>query len=419
MRHTYLFVSCLPECKRWLIRFSSLFLFAVVPALTGCRQAAGPSLSNAKASASDSQKDSSLPLQPDNRAGDSNRVRAVFAAFEGSRINLYASDLDGSNSKLLLSEETPFTKSLAPVHYAIKARVSPGRQSIAFMCPSRGDTSVYLIDAQGQNKRKLFDNTESFDWSPDGKKIVYSLAHRTESNPLAGRPLWDPGFEWRIFDTQTGESELIGSPPDHLQTLGAWVDDKRIIFISNSVDALYLMVLDVSTKLTVANKLMDGDRHIWGISTNANTGRTIVSILPGLFSKRVCDIYELTSSWRLGRHLVAIHNGESTGLAWNGNNEILFSTLRLGSKWTGTGYPRALSVRKYNLTTRRNEPVLNDVGKAAYRVEGIVEGKALIVSVENVSQSTHLVLQARRLDGSHPVPLVSSEKGVAWIGWLQ
>ena len=63
--------------------------------------------------------------------------------------------------------------------------------------------------------------------------------------------------------------------------------------------------------------------------------------------------------------------------------------------------------------------MLNDVGTGAYRVEGIVEGKALIVSVENVGQSPHYVLQARRLDGSHPVPLVSSEKGVAFIGWLK
>lgn len=95
------------------------------------------------------------------------------------------------------------------------------------------------------------------------------------------------------------------------------------------------------------------------------------------------------------------------------------TSYRLGSNWTGTQYPRALSVRKYNLITRRNEPVLNDVGKGAYRVEGTVEGKALIVSVENVNQSPRYVLQARRLDGSHPVPLTLSEKGVAFIGWLR
>jgi hypothetical protein len=421
MRHKHLFVNCLPESKRGMERFSSLVLFAVVLALAGCKQAASPSLSNAKASASDSQKDSASSPQPANRTGDNNRIRAVFAVFEGSRINLYASDLDGSNRKLLVSEETPFTNGLAPVHYAIKARVSPGRHSIAFMCHSQGDTSVYLIDAEGQNKRKLFDNADAFDWSPDGKKIVYSVLPRSEeSNGFVGRPSWDPGFEWRICDTQTGESELISSPQDRIQKEGAWIEENHIIIISNSTAALYLLVLDLSTIRTTENKLLDGFRQITNISANTTTGRTIVSILPDLLTgKQACDIYELTSSWGLGRRLVAIRNGESTGLAWNGNDEILFSTLILGQKLARAGYHRVLSVSKYNLISKRNEPVLKDVGTEGYRVEGTVAGKALVVSAENVRQSPRYVLQVRRLDGSHPVPLVSSEKGVAFIGWLK
>jgi hypothetical protein len=420
MRHKHRFVNCLPESKRGLARFPPFVLFAVLLALAGCKQATSPSLSNAKASASDSQKDSASSPQPP-ITGDNNRIRAVFADFEGSRINLYASDLDGSNRKLLVSEETPFTNSLAPMHYAIRARVSPDRHSIAFISPSQGDNSVYLIDGEGQNKRKLFDNAYAFDWSPTGKKIVYSVLHRTEqSDGFVGRPSWDPGFEWRVFDTQTGENELIASPQDRLQRFGAWIDHNHIIFISNSTSALYLLVLDLNTKRAAENKLLDGYRQITNISANTETGRTVVSILPELLSgKQACDIYELTSSWRLGRRLVAIRNGESTGLAWNGNDEIFFSTLRFGGKLQRAGYQRSLSVSKYNIISRRNQPVLNDVGKGAYRVEGTVEGKALIVSVENVNKSPRYVLQARRLDGSHPVPLISSEKGVAFIGWLR
>ena len=101
-------------------------------------------------------------------------VRAAFTVFDGNKINVYSSKPDGSDRKLIISEETELPNARA--FDAIRATISPAGDWIAYMIPARtGWSPVYVIGSDGQNKRKVLDKAIDFHWTPDGKNILYSL----------------------------------------------------------------------------------------------------------------------------------------------------------------------------------------------------------------------------------------------------
>jgi hypothetical protein len=280
----------------------------------------------------------------------------------------------------------------------------------SIMTPAKKDRSVFLIDANGQNRRKLINQAIDFYWCPDGNSLLYSWQNYVppEVAELAGRPFRDPGYEWHVVDIASGRDDILIPAPKFCGRFLCWADRRHPLFESMSAFALFLMTFDLDTKKT--NEIVmrtSGYGHFEGAATSPG-GRTVLSISPPLLSGRTAgDIYELTSAFQLGRHLVSIRDGEAECLMWNGDREVFFSQQIV-----------IPSIYKYDLDAGRKQLVLQGSGDEGLHLKGLLEGSGLIVLDEGRTRSPRYMLEVRQLDGSRPIPLISGEKQPGYYGWV-
>ncbi len=119
-----------------------------------------------------------------------------------------------TNAKTL--EQTAITD-LAGFTYMV---LSPDNRHIAYVQIEEGDQpplgSAYLVDADGQNRRRLTDNpVASLYWSPDGRKLaVLTLAVRGDGSTAKAGGLAAPLpqeilFRWLIYNLDTDTLEIL------------------------------------------------------------------------------------------------------------------------------------------------------------------------------------------------------------------
>jgi dipeptidyl aminopeptidase/acylaminoacyl peptidase len=261
--------------------------------LPGCSRVETSTDSTAAASPSRSPVGS-----PETDRANLDQIRLVFAAYDGPTVNLYTSDTDGSNREVILSENVT-GPSFVPAGSAIRVRVSPDRRSLAVSTPGSGYSAVYEMDADGRNKRKLVDRAVDFHWSPDGKKIIYlkNLPPHPPDNPLAGGPIDDPSYEWRLLDLQSAKDDLLTGQQDACGEFRCWTSADYVLFNGTGASANYqsVTVLELATrKLEVHNEW----RVLANRTTTVDEHRGLVfAPLRGLKQQ---GLYELTPEARLG-----------------------------------------------------------------------------------------------------------------------
>ena len=356
--------------------------------------------------------------------------RAVFAVVEGLKMNIYSSKEDGTDRKLILSQDISEPNTRARPFTVIDIKVSPARNLIAYKFPPAENytvsapASVLLIDSLGQNKKKILDNVETFSWSRNGKKIVYSTATPRFDNPNAGVSFSSPGAEWHIFDIANSKDVVIAKPEQQYHSLGSWVNENKFIFISTNIYGSELVLYDSSTQKSEKIKLPNGYTQVAGISTNPSGSKTIVSLLPENYGINYsCDFYELETNGKLGKHFIADKNYSCEGIAWNGDDEVYYGKGTgpkgniLTSETNESGYYVLLSVYKYNFKAEKGGPVLISDGKEVYRFQDVLENQGFVVSNESNKRTPNYILEMRKLDGSNPQQLFTSDKEMLFMDW--
>ena len=110
---------------------------------------------------------------------------------------------------------------------------SPDGKTIAFACRWEGDNAIYVVDAEGDEPRKVYDQKGACEprWSPDGKRMLYETeTHIAGVNPDGTKNRlvtwfggvqrygqWSPDAKWIIFcqgPSERGPWELyrVASP---------------------------------------------------------------------------------------------------------------------------------------------------------------------------------------------------------------
>lgn len=351
--------------------------------------------------------------------------RAVFAVVEGLKMNIYSSKEDGTARKFLLSQDISESNTRARPFTVIDIKVSPTGNIIAYKFPP---ASVFLIDSQGQNKKKILDNVETFSWSRDGKKIIYPTAtprlDNRFDNPNAGISVSWPGAEWHIFDIESSKDTIIAKPEQQFHSLGSWINENKFVFISTNVYGSELILYDSVTQKSEKIKLPERYTQVREVSTNPSGSKTVVSLMPeGYGINYSCDFYEIQISGKLGDHLIADKNYSCEGVAWNGDNEFYYGKGTgpkgtISTSETGeSGYYVLLSVYKYNFNTGKDEPVLKSDGKEVYRFQDVLENQGFVVSNESNKRTPKYILEMRKPDGSNPRQLFTSDKEMLFIDW--
>lgn len=118
-----------------------------------------------------------------------------------------------------------------------------GTGEIAYAMIENRIAQIYLVNADGTNIRQITNDVNgacNFDWSPDGKQLVYASPCGTKSWQYSGAGL-------RIFDLETGDSRsLLETPRGEFDP--AWSPDgKKIAFTSMRDGTWQIYVIDLET----------------------------------------------------------------------------------------------------------------------------------------------------------------------------
>jgi serine/threonine protein kinase len=127
-------------------------------------------------------------------------------AADGSRLGYVFKGLDGYGIRVR-DMKTSMEKTLVQSQQDMRARISPDGTTVAYNLTNREvETTIYVISSSGGDSRKLCDTCGLlYDWSPDGKKLVYR----------SGRPM-----RFSTIDIATGQSTVILADSNH-QIYGA------------------------------------------------------------------------------------------------------------------------------------------------------------------------------------------------------
>lgn len=361
---------------------------------------------------------------------DSNNrdVRAAFAKFEGSKINVYSSSLDGKDSRLILSEETDLNG--ARPFAAIRAEISPKGDRLVYTIPSKlGNTPIYIVNGDGSEKRKILDKAEHFKWLPNGKEILFSIQPLSALDDFAGQgqPLWTVGAHWFILNLATGLTKKVAGSRNHFHGVRLWAREKEAVFQTSSLFDTWLHRYDVRSKKKLkSSKVLGFGPQLADLTSNQKGTRTVGSVLPqGYAVQNSCNLYSLTKQLTLGRRLVASPEYHCQNLFWNGNDQIFynkgtgpFGRIRM-TEASESGHYILMSVYRFDFKSHKETPVLLSSGKEVYRLQQVLSNRAIVVSNEAQSRLPKHILEVRDIDGQNPVELSSSDREMWLIGWLR
>ena len=134
-----------------------------------------------------------------------------------------------------------------------RATWSPDGSQIAFVSQRDGDVAIWIMDADGDNKRKLVQGREA-SWSPDGKRIAFTSGHFDGNDEIYVIDV-DGSNRRRLTDQKKFDWFPVWSP-----------SGDRLLFCSERFGGQELMVADAEggkqTRITVAEATFERE-PVW------------------------------------------------------------------------------------------------------------------------------------------------------------
>jgi TolB protein len=164
--------------------------------------------------------------------------RSIYEKKDGQwqkkRLGIYVMDADGSNVRLLLEDKTEFPT------------WSPDGSKIAYYSCQPLPQSVWVMDANGENREKIYRWGQAPDWSPNGNKIVFVSDQDSWKN-------WKSNDIFVINSDGTNLQRLTKpGPQDHWSP--RWSPDgAKIVFADKDEWDIYVMNADGSNIQAITN----------------------------------------------------------------------------------------------------------------------------------------------------------------------
>ncbi|MCW8866422.1 MAG: hypothetical protein OQK09_14340 [Colwellia sp.] len=266
----------------------------------------------------------------------SNSKEVLYLSNADGDLELYVSNIEKGTTRQLTNNTLDDTQ----------ASWSPDGNWIAFTGRVDADLEVFVISADGKNKRRLTHHADGIDyssvWSNDGKKLLY-ISQTKKSYRLVELTLKDNRKNILI----EGELELK-SPK--------WSPDNNFIsYITGEGKTSRLNIIDVATKKATPLTSFNKEQHI-----NFNWAPNSQSIVFCARRDKVIDLYNidvktkketrLTDLWTIDTEADYSPNGEKL-LFLSSREDKVRRQLFIGDK----------HLKKVNAITPKNVEILNPV----------------------------------------------------------
>jgi Tol biopolymer transport system component len=183
------------------------------------------------------------------------RFQAPDWSSDGQHIFYIAADENGQEAIYQTDHETLEQTKITELSGYTFLTLSPDDRQIAYVQIEADDRAplgtAYLIDADGQNRRRLTDNpVGSIYWSPDGTKLALLALVTPGSGPTAkagglAAPLpQEIQFRWLIYDLATKELKILTtfSPTRHFLQTVPYFDQYHRSLTFWSPDSRYFVI---------------------------------------------------------------------------------------------------------------------------------------------------------------------------------
>ncbi len=349
------------------------------------------------------------------------RTRAIFALVEPPDVNLYSSELDGSDRTLLVSRPLPQSSARSSLVSGLDAAVSPDGRQLAYRFPFL-DRELFVIDLERGGAPRTIATADSFAYAPDSRRLL--LGRRNAyTGPEA--PWFGPASTWTL-QTIGGPARTLDVGDSGANELGGWIDATRVLLVARSAYGgigQRLYVLDVDSGALTEVPLRDGVQL--GDFAADRSGASGVTLLPPEYgSNYSCDIYPLRGT-ELGAPFVNVPASDCRGLAWNGDDELWHGRGtgphgRIDVTDTNAfGYYVLSAIYRYRVSLDRDEPVIESDGISTWDLGGVLPGRAIAVVEHRPDREIANRLEIRDLGGGGPRLLASNRYDVGFIGWSE
>ncbi|MGI0041534.1 MAG: hypothetical protein ACRD94_06175 [Nitrosopumilaceae archaeon] len=146
--------------------------------------------------------------------------------------NIVRSTLDGATKEVITSFNLTSLEGVRPLH-AIDLKLSPDGKFFLYVF-SKDSKSLWIVDTETKVKQlvvKAEDNQRlsQYFWSPDSKKISYSLEDIPPPCDNCGMPAYFISGTYYFYDIENQKTQIIREPTRGIG-LGGWWDNEHLVF---------------------------------------------------------------------------------------------------------------------------------------------------------------------------------------------
>lgn len=231
------------------------------------------------------------------------KILAIYGILdEEQNWNIISSSIDGNDKKVITTFDFTGLEGYRPIH-ALDVILSPDGKYFLYSFPKSQDDSLWLVDTDTKEKKLIVKKTDNqilseYYWSPDSKKITYSLLDIPPPCPQCGMPLYQIFGPWYIYDVENDTHEIIREKTRSLVLMGWW-NDNELVFNKFEIpyETIPLEIYDIHSKKS--DHLKDLDRLPTAI-INANEKTVLIT---SHTISNTCDILIINSETETSYHI--------------------------------------------------------------------------------------------------------------------
>jgi len=254
-------------------------------------------------------------------------IRVIYGiADKDKKWNIISSLIDGSDKELITTFDFTGLDGQRPIH-ALDLKLSPDGKYFLYPFTKDNVGSLWLLDTETKEKKLIIKKSENqrlseYHWSPNSKKITYSLWDIPPPCPQCGMPLYSINGPWYIYDIEKDTHEMIREKERSLSLLGWWNND-HLIFMESEIpfEKFPVYLFNINSKISIPLTEM---KSLPNVIINLEEG---TRVFQSFLARDTCEI--LTINENTGDESIILQNNITCPSNYNPNFSISSDSLKM------------------------------------------------------------------------------------------
>jgi len=210
----------------------------------------------------------------------SSRILAIYGISDGEQNwNIISSTLDGKDKTVIATFDFSGIGNQRPIH-ALDVKLSPDGKYFLYSFSKDQNNSLWLVDTDTKEKKLIIkegnaQRLSEYYWSPNSKKITYSLWDIPPPCPQCGMSLYRINGPWFIYDVANDTHDIIREKTRSLGLVGWWNDDE-LVFVKLEIPFDTIPIYLYNIHSNKSNLLIEQD-HLPAVIINGDEKTRLIT----------------------------------------------------------------------------------------------------------------------------------------------